>query len=301
MATRTTDTNTRALVALTGAGVLWGLTVPASKLSLEWLDPAWLTAVRFGLAAPLLLLLVRVRGALTGRIVLAGALGYGVVMLVQNIGIGHTSVSHAALIVGAVPVLVALFAAGLGRGSAGRLAWTGFVIALAGVGLVAGGGGEGSSLAGDLIVLASVAGSSAWIVAQPRLLAGRDPVAVTAVQIGAGAVAVLPFAILLEGAPPAPAEAGPVLATLGLALGGTLLAFSLFAYGQARVPADLAGAFVNLEPLVGAAAGAIAFHDPFGPVQIAGGIAIVLGIALGSVRWPPRPRRRRRDALPATG
>jgi O-acetylserine/cysteine efflux transporter len=296
----TTSRDTRAFVALTGAGVLWGLTVPASKLSLEWLDAAWLTALRFGLAAPLLLLFVRVRHALTPRIVLAGALGYGLVMLVQNVGIARTSVSHAALIVGAVPVLVALFAAGLGRGSAGPLAWTGFVIALAGVGLVAGGGGEGSSLAGDLIVLASVAGSSAWIVAQPRLLAGRDPVAVTAVQIGAGAVAVLPFALLLEGAPPAPAEAGPVLATLGLALGGTLLAFSLFAYGQARVPPDLAGAFVNLEPLVGAAAGAIAFHDPFGPAQIAGGLAIVLGIALGSIRWPPRRRHRRREAIAAT-
>jgi O-acetylserine/cysteine efflux transporter len=273
-----------ALAALTAAGVLWGLTVPLSKVSLEWLGPGWLTVARFAPAAPLLALAARrgLRGALTPGVVIAGALGYGMVILLQNAGIERTSVSHAALIVGAVPVLVGLIAAGLGRGTAGPAAWAGFVLALAGVGIVAGGGGGDASLAGDLIVLASVAGASAWIVAQPRLLAGRDPAAVTAVQLGAGALAALPFAVALEGAPNAPEAAGPALAALGLALAGTLLAFWLFAYGQSHVPADLAGAFVNLEPLVGAAAGAIAFHDPFGPVQVAGGLTILAGIALAS-------------------
>ena len=64
-----------------------------------------------------------------------------------------------------------------------------------------------------------------------------------------------------------------MLAAVGLALAGTLLAFSLFAYGQSRVPADIAGAFVNLEPLVGALAAAVAFHEPFGAVQLAGAAA----------------------------
>ncbi|MGH2949071.1 MAG: EamA family transporter, partial [Solirubrobacteraceae bacterium] len=125
-----------ALAALAAAGVLWGLTVPLSKLALEWLGPGWLTVARFGIAAPLLALAVRphLRRALTPGVVLAGALGYGMVILVQNAGIERTSVSHAALIVGAVPVLVALIAAGLGRGSAGPAAWAGFALALAGVG-----------------------------------------------------------------------------------------------------------------------------------------------------------------------
>jgi hypothetical protein len=75
---------------------------------------------------------------------------------------------------------------------------------------------------------------------------------------------------------------------LALALTGTLLAFWLFAWAQARVPAALAGAFVNLEPLVGALTGALAFHDAFGAAQIAGGTAILAGIALGAL---PRDRR----------
>src|SRR5919198_1238684 len=239
--------------ALAMAGSLWGLTVPLSKLGMGWLDAGWLATVRFAIAAPLLGLLARrhLRAALTPAVIVAGAGGYGGVILLQNAGIQHTSVTHASLIVGAVPVLVAVVAAVLGRGTASAAAWIGSLSALAGVGLVAGGGGEGTSLTGDLMVLASVSGSAAFIVAQPRLLQGRDAGAVTAVQLGAGGVATLPFAILFEGLPAAPATATPVVAVLALALVGTALAFSLFAWAQTRVPAEVAGAFVNLRALVG--------------------------------------------------
>jgi O-acetylserine/cysteine efflux transporter len=280
---------TWAIVALATAGTLWGLTVPLSKLGLEWLGASWLTVARFALAAPLLGLLARrnLRGALTPAVVAAGALGYGGVILLQNAGIERTSVSHAALVVGAVPVLVAVLAAGLGRASGGAATWAGSLVALAGVGLVAGGGGSGSSLHGDLLVLASVAGTAVLMLLQPRLLAGRDVAAVTAVQLGAAALAALPVAVVVEGAPPAPAGTAPAVAVLGLALAGTLAAFWLFAWAQARVPAEVAGAFINLEPLVGAATGAIVFHDAVGATQLLGGAAIVLGIALGLPRDRP--------------
>src|SRR5215470_5713306 len=57
------NTNRRhAVAALIAAGLLWGTTVPLSKLALEWLSPGWLTAVRFGLAAAVLLAAARGRG-----------------------------------------------------------------------------------------------------------------------------------------------------------------------------------------------------------------------------------------------
>jgi len=57
------NTNRRhAVAALIAAGLLWGTTVPLSKLALEWLSPGWLTAVRFGLAAAVLLAVARRRG-----------------------------------------------------------------------------------------------------------------------------------------------------------------------------------------------------------------------------------------------
>src|SRR5436190_776731 len=275
------------VLALALAGSLWGLTVPLSKVGLGWLDAGWLATMRFAIAASLLGVLARgkLRAALSPGVIAAGAVGYGGVILLQNAGIRHTSVTHASLIVGAVPVLVVVIAAVLGRGTASAAAWIGSLVALAGVGLVAGGGGEGTSLTGDLLVLASVSGSAGFIVAQPKLLHGRDAGAVTAVQLAAGGVATLPFAILFEGVPAVPATVTPVVAVLALALVGTALAFSLFAWAQTRVPAEVAGAFVNLEPLVGAATGAVAFHDAVGMTQMLGGTAILAGIALGA---PPR-------------
>ena len=292
-------TNRTAILALAAAGALWGLTVPLSKLSLDWLGGGWLTVVRFAIAAPVLAYAGRrgLRAALTPQIAAAGAVGFGAVILLQNAGIERTSVSHAALVVGTVPVMVALMAAGLGHGVARPLQWTGYGVALAGIAMVAGSGGSGASTAGDLIVFASVALSATFIVVQPRLLAGRDPAAVTAVQFAAGALVALPHALAFEGLPPAPAEAGPVVALIALASAGTVIPFWLFAYGQAHVPAGIAGSFLNLEPLVGVAVGWTGFGEAVAANQLLGGVAVLAGIALSTYK-PDEGRRRPRSGRP---
>jgi drug/metabolite transporter (DMT)-like permease len=290
-----------AIFALLAAGILWGLTVPLSKLGLEWLGPGWLTVARFAAAAPLLAIVGRdgLRSAMTPAIAGAGAIGFGGVILLQNVGIERTSVSHAALVVGAVPVLVALMAAGAGQGVARPSVWAGYALALAGVALVAGAGGSGASLAGDALVFASVLLSASFIVVQPRLLAGQDPAAVTAVQFAAGALVALPVAAAFEGLPGAPTVAGPVIGVVALAIAGTLLPFWLFAHGQSRVSARTAGAFINLEPLVGAAAGWLAFGDAVATGQLLGAVAVLAGIGLSTVPEGriTRPKRRRPGPL----
>jgi drug/metabolite transporter (DMT)-like permease len=279
--------NRSAIFALAAAGTLWGLNVPLTKLALGWLAPGWLTVARFLVAAPLLAVVGRrgLRDALTPRILASGALGFGVVIVLQNAGIERTSVSHAAMIVGAIPVLVAVIAAGLGQAATRPLTWAGYAVALVGIALVAGAGGGGSSQHGDLLVLASAVVSAAYIAIQPRLLADRDAAAVTAVQFAGGALVALPVASLTEALPHGPAAPIPALALAALALAGTPLPFWLFAFGQARVPAELAGAFVNLEPVVGAAVGWLALGEPAGVGQLLGVAAVLLGIAMSTT--PP--------------
>jgi O-acetylserine/cysteine efflux transporter len=279
------NTNRRTFAALIGAGLLWGTTVPLSKLALHWLPPGWLTFVRFAVAAAILLPAARhhLRATFRPAVLASGAVGYGGSVVLQNAGITRTSVTHAALLIGSVPVMVAVIAAVWQRAVARPVAWAGFTLALAGVGLVTGGHGGGASAAGDALVLASLLVSATFTVAQTRLLAGRDPVAATAMQFLGAALAVLPFAAVTEGRPAIPGAAGPVLATAALAAGGTLLPFALFAYAQSRVPAEVAGAFFNIEPFVGAVAGAVFFGNPVGPGQLAGGAALLAGIGLSSL------------------
>ncbi|MFI5933679.1 DMT family transporter [Actinoplanes sp. NPDC051494] len=285
------------LLALATAGLLWGTTIPLTKVALAGVGPGWLTVVRFTLAALPIAIIARhkLRAAISPRVVAWGIIGYGGVLTLQNAGIARTSVSHAALIVGAVPVLVALMGLATGRGVTGAGNWAGLAISLLGIGVIAGHGGGEATLTGDALVGASAVLSAAFLVAQPKLLAGRSPLAVTGVQFAAGAVAVLPMA-LAGGAPPVPGMM-PAVATLILTFAGTLAPFALFAYGQSRVSPSAAGAFLNLEPLVGFLIGVALFGDAFGSAQAAGGIAVLAGIALTSVSLfgvarPARPARR---------
>lgn len=295
-------TSSRRLVfpALAAAGILWGTTVPLSKVALGWLPPAWLAFGRFAIAAALLLVIsrTRLRAACSPVIVGSGALGYGGAVLLQNLGVQRTSVTHAALLIGATPVLTAIIAALLRHSVARPAAWAGFGVSLAGVVIVAGGQGAGSTLGGDGLVLAAQLLSALFTVSQSWLLPGRDPVSVTAVQLSAAAVAVLPVALITETAPGVPHHAGPALALAGLVVLGTVLPTTLFAFGQSLVSADVAGAFVNLEPLVGAIAGTVVFGDPLSVLQVAGGAAIVAGIGLSSTQVV-RAERARRDEMRA--
>jgi drug/metabolite transporter (DMT)-like permease len=289
----------RAIAALIAAGVLWGCTMPATKLASQWLPPAWLATMRFGLAAAILLVVCRhrIRAVCSPLMLASGAIGYGGTIIVQNAGVMRTSVTHAALLVGTTPVFVALIAAVALRSVARPVVWAGYGVSVLGVVLVAGAGAQGSaSLTGDGLVLLSLLMSSAFTVAQSRLLAGRDAIAVTAVQFLGAALISAPLALLTE---PMPAAAGagvglPVV--IGLALGGTLAPFTLFAFAQSRVSATTAAVFLNLEPLVGAAVGVAAFGDPFGLLQLAGGAAILAGIAVSGRAAPARSRRATRVA-----
>jgi drug/metabolite transporter (DMT)-like permease len=89
------------------------------------------------------------------------------------------------------------------------------------------------------------------------------------------------------GVPHGPTAIVPAVALAALALAGTPLPFWLFAFGQARVPAELAGAFLNLEPVVGAAAGWLALGEPAGIGQLVGVAAVLVGIAMSIM--PPKP------------
>jgi O-acetylserine/cysteine efflux transporter len=110
-------------------------------------------------------------------------------------------------------------------------------------------------------------------------------------------VLALPHALAFEGLPPAPAQTGPVAALVALALAGTVIPFWLFAYGQAHVPAGFAGAFLNLEPLVGVVVGWVGFNEVVAANQLLGGVAVLAGIAL-STRNPSEERRRPRGGRP---
>ncbi len=96
---------------------------------------------------------------------------------------------------------------------------------------------------------------------------------------------------------PRPEEA---IALAALVSVGSLIPFSLYAYGQARVSAELAGAFVNLEPVVGVASGVLAFGNPFGSWQAIGAVLVIAGLALSAGASGRRDRASSRSRAPSS-
>jgi O-acetylserine/cysteine efflux transporter len=280
-------TRNRALIALTTAGLLWGTSVPLSKTALSGIGPGWLTVLRFAVAGVILLAVMRpsLRGV-RPALVFWGALGYGACVAVQNVGLTRTSVTHAALLVGAVPVMVAVFAMIFDKARVGVLAWAGFALSLTGIAVVAGSGGGDASLIGDALVLLSVAIGSGFTIVQARMLPGQDVIAVSAAQFLASAAIIAPFALVTEGVPGTGGIAVPSSALIAggaLAVIGTVLPYTLFAIGQTGVAPQVAGAFMNLETLVAATIGATLFGEALGVGQVIGAVVLLAGIYLSTV------------------
>ena len=217
-------------------------------------------------------------------VVAAGALGYGAVILLQNAGIAHTSVSHAALIVGAVPVLVAVIR-GVPAAAPPRPARVGRLAARARPASAwwRAAAAPAPRSCGDLLVLFSVTGSAGLHrrPAQPprRPRPGRRHRRPARRRRRRRAAA----RRVTEGAPPAPAaprgRRPPCSRSRSPA---PLLAFSLFAWAQARV--GRGGRRVR-QPRAARRRhrrGRV-FHDAVGPTQ-----------RLGARRDPRRDRARQR-------
>src|SRR5258706_16485025 len=102
----------RSVAALTAAGILWGTTVPLSKVALGWLPPGWLTLARFGVAAVILLAVSRsgIRAAFKPAVLVSGAVGYGGAGVPPDAGITRAGGTAPAPLVWGGSLLVSVFA-----------------------------------------------------------------------------------------------------------------------------------------------------------------------------------------------
>ena len=216
--------------------------------------------------------------------------------LIQFHGLALTTVSHASLMVGAMPVLLAA-AAALFAGE--RLDWIGWLALFGstlGAALIVLGGSHGPaahgepSLAGDLMVVASLCTALAWILLSKKLMQTHSPPVVTAYTILSGTVM---LAMWIVG----PALLNPWLrhqtqlppffhvsltAWVALAISGlfcTATTTLLWNWGIHHVPASRAGVFLNIEPALGSWLGVQLLGEHLGPYAWAGG-ALILGAAI---------------------
>lgn len=221
-------------------------------------------------------------------LLLAAIVGVPVQFLLQFKGLQLTTVSHASLIVGVLPVLLALSSAFFLHERLHLIEWGMLAISATGAVLIAVSGrssasGPQPSLKGDLLVLLSMFAAVAMILCSKRLLVTHDALQVTASIIASGTIMLILWAELSR-----PLRFhfswmawSAVVAQGLLATAGAYLCWN---WGLARIPASRASVFLNLEPVVGAILGMGILHERLGPTAIVGGVLIVSAAVFFSVR-----------------
>jgi drug/metabolite transporter (DMT)-like permease len=271
--------------AIALASGIWGATFVAAKVALAVVPPFALICGRFALAWVVLRLVMRWRGLapLSGRQAwipaLIGTVGMVVSIGAQFIGTALTPASHGAFITSASPALMAVFAVFL---LGERMHWLhglAMLLALSGVALVSGvTAGSLHPLGHGALVVAAITWALYSVLTRWASLR-HDAVAVLAGACGWGALLSAPFARwdwpvarLLE-----PALGGSVLF---ITLGSTVIAFLLWSWGFARLPARIGGLFMFVQPVIGAALAALLLHEQPGWTLGVGGALILAGVAV---------------------
>ena len=272
------------------ASSLWGCGFFFGKIALAEMGFAHMVLYRFLFALlGLLPLLVTHRPGLSGRewglLAAASFLGVPLQFLLQFYGLSLTTVSHASLMVGTMPVILAVGAAVFAHERMDGVGWMALAGSTCGAALIALGGkhhaGRGeASLAGDPLVVVSLGIALFWILLNKKLMQRHSHVVVTAYGIFLGTLMLMVWVPLRYGMPPVAGVS--VKAWLALAGSGVLCTASttlLWNWGMTQVPASQAGVLLNMEPLIGSLLGVLVLGETLGPSAWTGG-GLILAAAI---------------------
>jgi drug/metabolite transporter (DMT)-like permease len=286
------------------AGCLWGTGFYFGRLALDEMAVEWMVLYRFLFAAlgmlPVMLWhrsgRLRLSGPELRVLLLCSVLGVPLQFLLQFHGLARTTVSHASLMVGAMPVLLAAAAAIFARERLNWLGWTALFGSTVGAALVTLGGSrtasgkEIPSMTGDMMVIFSLVIALAWILLSKKLMETHSPPVVTAYTILAGSGMLVVWVVgqwlaspFTHGSiTPPPFANVSSTAWAALAASGLLCTATttlLWNWGIHHVPASRAGVFLNIEPVVGSVLGVQLLGEHLGPFAWFGG-ALILGAAI---------------------
>jgi drug/metabolite transporter (DMT)-like permease len=277
--------STRAWAAFASVSVLWGIPYLFIKIAVDdGMPPFFLAWARVALAALVLMalswqagLLGQVRGR--WRWIAVYAI-FEICIPFPLIGAGeqHVSSSLAAILIAAVPLIVAVLALRFdpneqahGRRLVGLVMGFGGVIALVGIDVA----GQGDELLGAGAILVAAVGYAAGPMMMKAKLPDLDPRPLMGAALTVAAVVLTPAALI---APPAQApSAGAIGSVLVLGFLCTAAAFVLFAMLNLEVGPSRALVITYVAPVVAVGAGMAALGERPGAGAVAGLLLILAG------------------------
>lgn len=275
--------------------LIWGTTWATIRIGLRGVPPLTGAAIRFALAALVLLVVAKALGVRLGRSpverrlwlasgILNFAISYGLVYWSEQ----YLPSALAAVIFASFPLFVALlahfFLPGERLSAAGAV---GVVLGFAGIVILFSEdltaiGGPQAAFAALVLPLAPFAASIGQILVK-RWGAGIHPLSLASGPMAICSLVLGTLALIFERGRPVVLNAASVGSILYLALVGSALAFSLYFYLLARRPATWVALVAYTSPAVAVLVGVLVLDEPF-TIRLVIGTAAVLGGVLLSVR-----------------
>ena len=269
------------------ASSFWGCGFFFGKIALAEMGFAHMVLYRFLFSmVPLAPLLIthppRLNRKEWGVLILSAFLGVPVQFLLQFYGLSMTTVSHASLMVGTMPVILAIGAMLFAHERMDRIGWIAMAASTIGAAMIALGHHQtgGSSLMGDMLIVASLVVALFWILFNKQLMERHSPIVITAYGLALGTAMLMIWVPIGYGLPPVAHVS--LKAWLALAASGllcTALTTLLWNWGLTQVPASQAGVLLNMEPLVGSMLGVFVLGERLGANAWIGG-ALILAAAI---------------------
>lgn len=166
-------------------------------------------------------------------------------------------------------------------------AYGGAVLGVLGVVLLVGGAASELDPVGVAASVLAMLSASFGFVLTKRWRPPVSPLTFAAWQLTFGAMMIIPVALVVEG-PPVGLDIRETFGFAYLVIIGTAMAYVAWFHGLSTLPAGTVGLIGLLNPLSGALLGAMAANESFTLTQSVGALAIVLGVAAGLRRRPPR-------------
>ena len=279
------------------ASAFFGASVVATRAAGDHVPPFSLAVLRFGQGGIILFAALalfrrddlRIGRADLRRIAVLGFLLYGLFPLGFNGALRLTTASRGAVVLATMPLWSAILARRAGRESLTVRQLAGVAISMAGVVAVMAESfslEDGSrALIGNLMLAATaIIGALYGVLAKP-VLARHSAMPVTAYAMLAGSAILLPIA-LIEGLPNAVVtmDRSTALQVLYLGVVGGAIGYALMTYSLSHLTPTQATAYINVNPVVATALGALLLEERLTPWFGVGFALVATGLVLAN--WP---------------
>lgn len=283
---------TKAIIAAIGVYTLWGFSFMASDVGQRSVTPFTLLAYRFDIAVLLLSIPVilgkkkiRLKGKNIKPMLLLGTMEPCLYFIGEQYGLRYTNSAFSGVMIAVIPIVTLIMAAVFLKDRPSKAQWLFSALSIAGIVVItlSENNGGGISFVGVACLVMAVLTGSAYGVLSRSLRDEFDVYERTYIMQVMGAVFYTVLMLIEQkgqlGAVVAPlADREFVLSVLYLAVGASVIGYTLFNYAVSNAPMANTIIFCNLTTVLSVAAGIVILGDPFSAVSVIAMAVVLVGI-----------------------